>query len=133
MPTVLQEAPVFDRVTGPVNDMPAPFQPYQSAIIGSGPGAIAYHRSLFESLRFGVQNIGTVASFLGRYIPGLAPVAPLVMLSGLDRQPQPGLYGIPEGGTPEWRAKWGLSDPVVKDAKWQRRRQYTLMGQRVRR
>ena len=36
---------------------------------------------------------------------GIQRGAPLLLLSGLGPQPQPGRYDIPSGGTPQWRAK----------------------------
>ena len=78
----------------------------QRAVIGSGPAAIGSHRRLFETLRWGAQNIGSIGSFIGRYLPPVARVSPLLMLSGLGPQPQPGRYDIPSGGTPQWRAKY---------------------------
>jgi hypothetical protein len=76
-------------------------QPFLQFLVNRGPQFA--QRGLLQ--RLGPQLGAGAARIVDT---GIMRGAPLLMLSGLGPQPRPGIYGIPEGGTPEWRAKYGL-------------------------
>ena len=100
------KAPAIPATAPPSVPSPPPLTPAQTAIIESAPAAGQAIGSLFTNLSRSVGNFGTLGSFLGRYLPPVARISPMLLLSGLGPQPQPGRYDIPSGGTPQWRAKY---------------------------
>ena len=86
--------------------------PFLQGLVDRGPEFV--QRGLLQ--RLGPQ-LGAGAARL--VDAGIMRGAPLLMLSGLGPQPRPGLYDIPAGGTPAWRAKY----PAMASAYDTQRRQ----------